>query len=106
MRKILDGQGEGDIKLRKSILGLPRRDLKAVIPVHPSGLRGYTGRGLLPPHFKGIGGGATVGDENSRAAPLPGILLKGVLSGVPGGFPLAGLDSITRSFSLKKNDLE
>lgn len=38
-------------KGRKSVLGLPRRDLKAVIPVHPSGLRGYTGRGLLPPHF-------------------------------------------------------
>jgi len=51
MRRILDGHGKGDIKWRKSILGLPRRDLKAVIPVHPSGLRGYTGRALFPPHF-------------------------------------------------------
>jgi hypothetical protein len=43
----------------------------AVNPVDPSGLRGYTGRDLLPPHFKGIGRGAGQGLSGLRLLPSP-----------------------------------
>jgi len=39
-----------ELKGEKRSWGLPGPRF-AVIPVDPSGLRGYTGRALLPPHF-------------------------------------------------------
>lgn len=69
----------------------------------PLRIAGIYGEGTSSSSFLGY----REGSGSTRATParpaLPGILLKGVLPGVPGGFPLASLDSITRSHSLKRN---
>jgi len=102
MKKIDPGASQAGFKGRNS--GLPLR------------IAGIYGEGTSSSSFLGVGRGngalsvlTVILLEKVRPfppGPLPGILIKGVLFWGSRGFPLAGLDSITRSFSPKKNDLE
>lgn len=75
----------------------PRGVVLSSTPVYPSGLRGYTGRGV-------ISGVDTRSNDTGEVPPPRYPLKKGLFPGGPGGFPRAQLDYSTTSMNLLNNE--
>jgi hypothetical protein len=75
----------------------PRGVVLSSTPVYPSGLRGYTGRGISS-SFDARSNGT--GEVLPPRYPLK----KGLFPGGPGGFPRAQLDYSTTSMNLLTNE--